>query len=207
MCVRGRDFVCAYVSLHVRVCVCARVRVHAKWQRILAGCTAKDNIFSFHFCIRAFARALGYVPGCMSKVVSCQRIKRARSVRVDSTGPRAGKLQIPRLVGSGKSDFQRGPDSETSSVCLQCPQRSVCSLLEVPWVPFCGPRQWVCAASEKECPRTVFRGESLRASFAKTGKPYSTSFENRVWAQDAVSLPTWFQNTFILPSSSYLCGP
>ena len=123
-------------------------------------------------------------------------------------GPRAGKQQIPRGVGSGKFDFQRGPDSETSSVCLQGPQRSVLgTFLEASWDPFCSLPRWVCAASEKECPRTVFHGESVKASLAKTGKPYSTSFENRVWDPDAVRLPTWSQNTFILPSSSYLRDP
>ena len=52
------------------------------------------------------------------------------------------------------------------------------------WDPFCGLRQWVCAASEKVVPRTVFRCESQRASIAKTGKPYSTSFKNRKRAPD-----------------------
>ena len=93
-------------------------------------------------------------------------------------------------------------------MCLQGPQRSVLgSLLEASCDLFCSLPRWVCPASEKECPRTVFHGESVKAWLAKTCKRYSTSFENRVWAPDAVRLPSWSQNTFILPSSSYLRGP
>ena len=65
------------------------------------------------------------------------------------------------------------------------------------WDPFRGLLRWVCDACEKMLRRNVFRCESQRASIAKTGKPYSTSSENRRWARDGVHLLSCTHNAFI----------
>ena len=86
------------------------------------------------------------------------------------------------------------------------PEDGFGALLAASWDPFCSLCWWVCAASEKELPRTVFRCESQKALIAKTGKPYSTSYENRGWAHDGVHLPTCTQNASIFLSKLMCSG-